>query len=151
MEGFGGTVYHQVDEKGRVRIPAKFLSKSASGAKVGEEGVYRYSFMAGANGCISVYLERELNIRLERLNEIPDRDSKTIKSKRKILGSIEDVETDKQGRVVIPPTLRQYANINKELVSVGVGDHFEIWAKEVFERVNMDVSYESAYDTVGFF
>lgn len=151
MDGFGGTVFHQVDEKGRVRIPAKFLSKSASGAKPGEDGVYKFVFMAGANGCISAYLEDDLNVRLARLNAIPDSDSRTVKAKRKILGSIEDVETDRQGRVVIPSALRMYAGIVRELVSVGVGDHFEIWAREVYDKMNADVSYESAYETVGFF
>lgn len=151
MNGFGGTVFHQVDEKGRVRIPAKFLSKCASGAVPGAEGVYKLIFMAGAHGCISVYLEQDLNVRLERLNAQPDNDSQTVMAKRKIIGSIEDVETDKQGRVVIPSALRAYAHIGKDLVSVGVGDHFEIWAKEAYEKINADVSYMSAYETVGFF
>lgn len=151
MNGFGGTVFHQVDEKGRVRIPAKFLSKCTSGAVPGIEGAYRLTFMAGAHGCISVYLEQDLNVRLERLNAQPDNNSKTVMAKRKIIGSIEDIETDRQGRAVIPPALRQYAQINKDLVSVGVGDHFEIWAKENYEKINDDVSYENAYETVGFF
>ena len=147
MAGFTGTVYHQVDEKGRVRIPSKFLSKCL------EEGadslVVPLALMAGSQGCISVYTLDALGSRLEELDRMPETSAEVIK--RKIRGSVEESVTDKQGRLVIPPNLRNIAQINRDLVTVGMGDHFEIWSKDVFEKGEGDMSFETAFSLVGFF
>lgn len=150
MNGFSGTVYHQVDEKGRVRIPSKIFPKAE---KEGEEQncVIKVTLMAGAQGCISVYRQEELAVRLEKLRAISDSDKRAVAAKRKILGSIAELETDKQGRVVIPIPLRAYAQIKKEVVTIGMDDHFEIWAKEVFDKMDSEMSFEEAYSEVGFF
>ncbi len=146
---FSGTVYHQLDDKGRVRIPSRFFPK----AEEGEERNFamKFYFMAGTQGCISVYLKEGLDDRIAALRAIPNTSEKVVQSKRKILGSIESVETDKQGRAVIPPFLRTYAKIGKELVTVGMDDHFEIWAKEEHDRQDGGLTYAQAYSEVGFF
>ena len=151
-ESLMGTVYHQVDEKGRVRIPSKFFPREEEEDDKAEKSfAMKFYFMAGTQGCISVYLKEALDSRLMRMRNVPDSSEKVANAKRKIMSSIEKVETDKQGRAVIPPALRQYAGINKELVSVGVDDHFEIWSKEVYDKMDAGMSFSSAYDEVGFF
>ena len=152
LEAFTGTVYHQVDDKGRVRIPSKFFPKGEEeDEKADKNFAMKFYFMAGTQGCISVYMKEELDARLLRMRSIPDSSERVAMAKRKITSSIEKVETDKQGRVVIPTALRAYAKINKELVTVGADDHFEIWAKEVYEPMDSDMSFSSAYGEVGFF
>ena len=155
FKAFSGTVYHQVDDKGRVRIPSKFFLKDDGGEAAVKNDDKNYAmelyFMAGTSGCISVYEKEALEVRLQALMEIPNSSEKVVMAKRKIMGSVERVETDKQGRVVIPTPLRLYAKINRELVTVGNIDHFEIWAKEVYEPMDSEMSFKSAYSEVGFF
>ena len=147
--GLTGTVNHQLDEKCRVRIPSKFLPKEAQ-AKEDKSGL-EFFFMAGAQGCISVYTKEALAERLGKMRANEDKTQDVVEAKRKILASIEEVETDKQGRIVVPANLRTFAKINKDLVSIGVDDHFEIWAKEEHEKQDPNMSYERAYSIVGFF
>lgn len=149
MVGFNGTVSHQIDEKFRVRIPSKFWPKGEENEedKSGKE----FYFMAGPQGCIRVYRKEALDERLNRMREVPSNSLDKMNAKRKILGSIESVETDKQGRVVIPANLRAYAKITRDLISVGMDDHFEIWAKDEYERMDLNMSFERAYLEVGFF
>lgn len=149
MIGFNGTVYHQVDDKGRVRIPSKFFPKDAESEE--DKSGRKFVFMAGPQGCIAVYLPESLEERIERLRNLPNDSVMIVSAKRKILGSIEYVETDKQGRVVIPTNLRDHAKIGRELVSVGMDDHFEIWSKAEFERQDMEMSFDRAYSEIGFF
>ena len=157
FKAFSGTVYHQVDDKGRVRIPSKFFLKdgedTAEASDKNDDKNYAMElyFMAGTSGCISVYEKDALEVRLQALREIPNTSERVVMAKRKIMSSVEKVETDKQGRVVIPTPLRIYAKINKELVTVGNDDHFEIWAKEVYEPMDSEMSFSSAYGEVGFF
>ena len=149
--GFSGTIYHQLDEKSRVRIPSKFFPKAEGGAELEDKTGKIFYFMAGSQGCISVYTREALEERLQKLLSIPDDNADVVKAKRKIMGSIEEVETDKQGRTVVPANLRALAKITKELVSIGVGDHFEIWAKEEYDKNDLDMSYDRANSIVGFF
>lgn len=147
-----GTVYHQLDDKGRVRIPSKFFPKSDEKAEDDRRDfTMKFYFMAGSQGCISVYLKDALDRRINAMRDVANSSAGIVQSKRKILASIEPVVTDKQGRTVIPPSLRGYAKIVKELVSIGVDDHFEIWAKEEYDKQDSNISYERAYSEVGFF
>ena len=148
MKEFGGTVCHQIDDKGRVRIPSKFLSRLGEHETDTE---VKLVLMAGSQGCISVYPPEALEIRLAALRAIPNTSAEVVKAKRKVLSSIEYTETDKQGRVVIPGLLRTNAQIVRELVTVGMDDHFEIWAKEVYDRNDGDMGFETAFGTVGYF
>ncbi len=66
--------------------------------------------------------------------------SDTMRRFRRIfLGGASDCYCDKQGRILVPPSLRQYASLDKEIVLVGVLDHFEIWARELWDRENMQM------------
>ncbi len=149
---FCGRAEHQLDDKGRVRIPSKFFPKREDGEDDGKGYAMKFYFMPGTQGCISVYLKDALDARLEKkLRNVENDTAESVKSKRKILSSIELVETDKQGRAVIPNTLRTSAKIVKDLITVGMDDHFEIWAKEQYDLVNGDMTFAQAYSMVGFF
>lgn len=148
--GFSGTVYHQLDEKGRVRIPSKFIAKE-EGESEDKSLVMKLYFVAGSKNFISVYMQEAFQEKLNELKAIPNTTQDIADQKRKIFSSIESVETDKQGRTVIPTMLRNYAKINKELVSVGVGDHFEIWAKEEYENDTLGTSFAKAQEQLHFF
>ena len=147
--GLTGTVSHQLDEKNRVRLPSKFLPKELQSKE--DKSGFTFYFMVGVQGCISVYTKEALAGRLERMRAHIETSFDDVGAKRKILGSIEEVETDKQGRIVITSNLRAATKIVKDLVSIGVDDHFEIWAKEEYEKQDSTMSYDRAYSIVGFF
>ena len=144
-----GKFYHQMDEKNRVRLPSKFLPKELQSKE--DKSGFTFYFMVGVQGCISVYTKEALAGRLERMRANKENSLDDVGAKRKILASIEEVETDKQGRIVITSNLRTAAKLNKDLVSIGVDDHFEIWAKEEYEKQDSCMSYDRAYSIVGFF
>ena len=135
-----GTVYHAMDAKNRIRIPAKFRTG------LGKE----YSFIIGSQGCIAVYPQEVMDERVEKLNDIHSGDPKLLAAKRKILSSIEQLQEDEQGRTLLPASFRQAAGIKKEVVTIGMGNYIEIWAKEVYDKANEELSMDEALALVDF-
>lgn len=131
---------HQVDAKNRIRIPAKAHSD------LGKE----FYFMAGANGCIAVYPKEALEERIASLKEIRSGDPKKLAAKRKVLSSIVAAVEDDQGRTLLPASLRQYAGIEKTVVSVGMIDHIEIWAKERYVEADAEMTIDEAMKLTDF-
>lgn len=140
MSNFSGTVSHQLDGKNRIRIPAKFR------AELGDD----FYFMAGAQGCIFVYPKQALEERLEALKSIRSSDPEKMRAKRKIESSIERVSEDDQGRTTLSAMLRKHASIEKEVVTIGMGDYLEIWSKAEFEEYTSEISFDDAYALVDF-
>ena len=140
MVMFMGEFNHTVDAKGRVIVPSKFRDK------LGESFVITKGF----DRCLSIYdMENWTGVQ-EKLAMMPmlTEDSRTIR--RMMVGSATEAEFDKQGRVLIPAPLREYAGINKEAVMIGNIDHIEIWSKEVWDRikdVDADAAAEKLYDS----
>lgn len=125
MKLLSGKVAHQLDAKNRIRIPAKY--KNAFPEK---EKLY---FVEYAPGCISVMPESVLGTRLASFDEVNPGDPAMMNAKRRILCSIEEVAEDGQGRTQIPKSFREYAELGKDVVTVGMGDYVEIWSQEKFE------------------
>ncbi len=146
MVSFSGTVYHQLDDKGRVRIPSKFFKIVSPD---GEPALLKC--MMGTQGCLSVYLPEQHELRIEKMRNVENSSLQIVQAKRKIMSSVEDVETDRQGRFVIPANLKAFANIRGEVVTIGNDDHFEIWAKEIYDPLDATMSFQTANELVGFF
>ncbi|MBO5046164.1 MAG: cell division/cell wall cluster transcriptional repressor MraZ [Clostridia bacterium] len=140
MEFFSGTVSHQLDAKNRIRIPAKFR------AGLGKE-IY---FVAGSQGCISVFSKEVLEERIAALNAIRTSDAEKMRARRKILGSIEKVTEDDQGRTLLSAFLRGHANVQKDVVTVGMGEYLEIWSKSAYEAYTQEMTMDDAYALVDF-
>ena len=132
MKHLYGTFEHQLDDKNRIRIPAKFLSVFEK--KYENEPLY---FVIYTPGRIALMPESVLDTRMGVLEKILPDDEEAMDALSKIMGAAEEVNKDGQGRAVIPKTLRREAEIDKDVVTVGMGDYIEIWAKEVrAERVD---------------
>lgn len=140
MDFLGGSVSHMLDGKNRIRIPAKFRSK------LGEECY----FMARPDGCIGVYSKAALDATIARLNEITTGNPEKLKAKRIVMSSIEEVREDDAGRILLSPFLRKHANITKDIVTNGMGDYLEIWAKEAFEDYSSKMSFDNACTILDF-
>lgn len=123
---YGGTYNHQLDDKGRLRIPSKLK------ISLGE----RPTIMQGSDGCLIVMSEEESAILAEKLRQIPMSDAKAQQSLRRITASMFFVEEDKQGRFILPLHLRNYAKIEKNVVFIGVANRVELWSEESWNSYN---------------
>lgn len=139
--GFYGRVEHQLDAKNRIRIPAKYRND------LGKE----YYFMARPQGCIGVLTQEALDKLNEKLSKVTSKDTVGMKAKRIILGSVEKVTEDEQGRIVLSAFFRRHAEITKDVVTVGNGDILEIWAAEAFNKYADDMSFDEAFESVDIF
>lgn len=118
-----GTFKHNLDAKNRLMLPSKFRSQL-------NENLY---ILKGYDGAVSVYQEAELAKMLEELNSLPfnQKDSRDIA--RLTMASIVELQIDKLGRIQLPKDTIENYNISKEVVVLGLVDHFEIWSKSAWE------------------
>ena len=126
MKGLLGTFEHQLDEKNRIRIPAKLLEVFKN--EYANEALY---FVMYNRNRVAMMSESVLHSKLAILGEVLPNDEEGSDAISRLYGSIEDVNKDGQGRAIIPKLHRREASIEKEVVTVGMGNYIEIWAKEV--------------------
>lgn len=119
---------HTVDAKGRLIIPSKFREI------LGEEFVVS----KGMDGCLFVYANDDWNAFEQKLTSLPLINKEARKFARFFLAGAAQVEVDKQGRILLPASLREFAGLDKDVVLVGVGSRIEIWSREKWEDMNSD-------------
>ena len=117
---FMGEYNHSIDQKGRLIVPSKFREQ------LGNEFVVT----KGLDGCLFVYSNEEWQRIEEKFREIPLTTKDARKFSRFFFAGAATCEVDKQGRILLPSNLREYAAIEKEVVSVGVLSRVEIWSKD---------------------
>lgn len=120
MKLFLGEYDHSLDERGRVTIPKKIRQELESAHIV---------LSKGFESCVFAFDIREWERQAEQQLESPVTDKEGRNVRRYLFSGAEKVEIDKLGRILVPALLKEYANINGEVVIVGAGDHFELWNK----------------------
>ncbi len=130
---FIGEYSHNLDDKGRVAIPKKFNAELVSGAVV----------TRGLDQCLFLYTRSEWNKLAEKLASLPFAAANSRAFSRLMLAGAMDLEMDKQGRVVIPEYLRQFAGIKKNVVIAGLYNRLEIWDAEVWKEYTKRTEAES--------
>lgn len=124
--GFLGTYEATIDDKGRLRIPAKFR------ALLGE----KFVVAQGADCCLAVYTEESWNaLSADVLTRSP-LDLTAQDFRRTLFPTAVEGEFDNAGRVLVPLRHRQYAQLKKDLIVVGNYDTFEIWNAEQWNSKN---------------
>lgn len=123
---FMGEYNHTVDAKGRLIVPSKFREQ------LGEEFVVT----KGLDGCLFVYENTEWKALEEKLHALPLTNANARKFSRFFLAGATTCEVDKQGRILLPAVLRDFAKIDKDAVLVGVGSRIEIWSREIWNQSN---------------
>lgn len=126
---FMGEYNHTIDAKGRLIIPSKFREV------LGDEFVVT----KGMDGCLFGFDEAEWQKFEEKLHSLPMIDKEARQFTRFFLAGAASVEVDKQGRILLPAVLREFADITKDTVLIGVGSRIEIWSKD---RWDGTVSYQ---------
>lgn len=120
---FYGEYEHNIDRKGRLIIPAKFREI------VRENLIEKFFITRGLDGCLFVFTEEEWKQQERSFRSIPFTRSESRKFNRLYFSGAGEVTCDKQGRILIPQYLKEFAEIKREVVIVGVSNRFEIWSK----------------------
>lgn len=128
---FMGEHNHTIDAKGRVIVPSKFREL------LGETFVVT----KGLDGCLFVFTNEEWKKFEEKLTTLPLTNKDARRFVRFFLAGAATVDADKQGRILLPSTLREHAELEKEVVLVGVASRVEIWSKSRWEN-------DAAFDDV---
>ncbi len=119
-----GEYKHNLDQKGRISIPAKFRQKFAEGLIL----------TRGIDQCIFGFSKSEWEKVVNKITNLPLSQSNARAFARLILSGAFETEIDNQGRVLIPETLRRYANLEKKVVIVGMYNRIEIWDEKKWEE-----------------
>ena len=118
-----GEFRHTLDAKNRTFLPAKLREV------LGENIV----IARGIDKCITVYPMESWKKFEESIESLPPIKARQVR--RWIYGFAQDTTVDAQGRVVIPTSFKSYAELEKNIVSLGVGDHIEIWSEAEYEAM----------------
>jgi MraZ protein len=118
---FTGSVEHGLDDKGRLVVPARFRERLGAGF---------FLTIAEPDPCLALYPASTWSDVCARLEAAPLKDARFRAFVRHLFAHTEELSTDANGRLVIPATLRAYAGIEKDVVSIGSLTRVEIWAKD---------------------
>jgi len=114
---FLGQFQHNLDEKGRLMIPARYRELLAAGAFITQ----------GFDKCLMVMTDVYFGQVYDRINSMNLADPTARLLRRLILSNAYPVEVDKVGRILVPGNLRQVIALNGEAIVAGQGDYFEVW------------------------
>ena len=117
-----GEHQHSLDVKGRVNIPAKLRES------LGESFV----ITKGLDGCLAIYPKDEWQAIVDKFRGLTNKEGRALQ--RYLFSGADELEPDKQGRVLIPASLRKFADLDKNVVIVGVSVRVEIWDKQKWEE-----------------
>lgn len=123
---FMGEYSHTIDAKGRLIVPSKFREL------LGNEFVVT----KGLDGCLFVYPNEEWSSIEEKFRNIPLTTKDARKFSRFFFAGAAVCEVDKQGRILLPQVLREFADLQKDIVLVGVLSRIEIWSRERWQDAN---------------
>ena len=126
---FRGISFHTIDTKGRIIIPARFRDLIRNGDTPG----VMVSKMD--NGLVAYTFEEWTKIE-RKILALAEKSASMRRFRRVFIGGAFDCVCDKQDRILIPPSLREYGEFEKEIVLVGVLDHFEIWSRKNWDIEN---------------
>ena len=127
---FMGEYNHSVDAKGRMIVPSKFREQ------LGNEFVVT----KGLDGCLFAYSHEEWQRIEDSLREKPLTSKDARKFMRFFFAGAMDCEIDKQGRFLISSNLRDFANLSKEVVIIGMDSRIEIWSKDKWKKLDEEIS-----------
>jgi MraZ protein len=138
---FRGSSFHTIDSKGRIIIPARFRDVIKA---QGSNGV----MVSRMDGALVAYPYDEWRKIENRILLLSEKSENMRRFRRVFIGGAFECSCDKQDRILIPQNLRQYADIDKEIVLVGVLDHFEIWSRKSWDRENIHLEKDMKKEDV---
>lgn len=125
---FIGEYQHSLDSKNRVIMPARFREKLGD----------NFVMTKGLDNCLFIYTLEEWDKVEDKLKNLPLSNKDGRAFVRFFFSGASEGETDKQGRALIPSTLKEYAKIEKDVVIIGVSTRIEIWSVEEWNRFSSE-------------
>lgn len=126
-----------MDTKGRIAIPARHRETIA------DESEGRIVMTAHTQDrCVLVYPESEWAVILPKIEALPTFNKVALRAQRLLIGYATAVELDANGRVLVPPTLRDYARLDKKIMLVGLGKKLELWSEEAWLQSVADIQVD---------
>jgi MraZ protein len=138
---FRGSSFHTIDSKGRIIIPARFRDV------IKADGSYGV-MLSRMDGALIAYTYDEWRKIENRILSLAEKSESMRRFRRVFIGGSFECPCDKQDRILIPQNLREYAVFEKDIVLVGVLDHFEIWSRDSWNRENMDLEKDMKKEDV---
>ncbi len=130
---FRSSSFHTIDSKGRIIIPSRFRNILKADKFYGV-------MISNKDGCLYAYAFSEWEKVENRI--LSAKNSAMVNFRRFFLGNSCECRCDKQDRILIPKSLREYASLEKEIVLVGNLDRFEIWSRTQWDKVNKQMEQE---------
>ncbi len=118
-----GTYNNSLDDKDRLIVPSKHRNKLGGSCVITK----------GLDKCLYIYTVNDWEKQMEKVAALPESDPKVRAFIRHFCANAQECDLDKQGRVKVPASLKAYAGIDRELVTMGAMRKIEIWSKELWE------------------
>ncbi len=135
---FRGVHSLSVDAKGRIKIPTRHQTQI--------DKICKNKMVLSIHpedNCLLLYPLEDWQILEKKVSTLPSLNIHTKRLKRKLIGHATDCELDKASRVLIPATLREYANIDKKIIMSGQGHNFELWDEDTWNKQLNNLDYLS--------
>ena len=120
---FMGTTYNSIDEKNRMIVPSKLRAGLGS----------RCILTKGLDKCLYIYTAEDWEKQMEKVAKLPESDPKVRAFIRHFCANASECEFDKQGRILVPASLRKYADLQKDVVLTGMDTRIELWSAEKWD------------------
>jgi MraZ protein len=147
MTGFLGEYEATLDAKGRFLLPAGFKKQ------LPEEETNRFVINRGFEKCLALYPMRTWEPLFAKITGLNEFDPKQREFRRAFLNGATYVEPDTAGRILLPPSLKVYAELQKDIVLMATGDKIEIWDsnkyKQFFDSISSDALSDLGKDVLG--
>ena len=125
---FYGEYKHSIDRKGRIVLPARFRDIYK------EHGIERFFVTRGLDKCIFMFSDEEWRAQEQKFKSMPFTKQESRSFNRLFFSGAIEVLPDRQGRFIIPQYLKDYANIKRDTVVIGISNRIEIWDKSTWEE-----------------
>jgi len=124
---FRGISFHTIDPKGRIIVPTRFRDVIKAS---GEDRVV----ITRMDGCLFAYAHDRWREMEQKILHLPEKSEEMRRFQRRFISAAQDCKCDAQGRVLIPQFLKNYSELEKEIVLAGMLDRFEIWSRARWDQ-----------------
>ena len=129
---FQGSHAYHLDDKGRLKMPSEFASALGT----------TFTLTRGRTNCIWVWTDNDWRLWAEKLHGLNLGDPGHLALQRFFVGSAHNAVLDAQGRLMIPPVLREFAGLEHEAMVVGTGSRVEIWSRARWDAYEAQITDE---------
>ena len=141
---FYGEYSHSVDRKGRLILPSRLREVAQ------ENGIEKFFVTRGLDKCLFMFTEEEWKTQEQKFKNMPFTKQESRSFNRMFFSGAVETIPDKQGRFIIPQYLKEFANIRRETILIGVSNRIEIWDQEMWKGFykNSSQSFEQTAENV---